>query len=182
MKKIISIALITVLLIALPACRLSKWDQSDPNMPDELRQQNEAILEENLTSFEENGFNVVVVLDIAISYEHLGDYKKAIEYYEQVLEYDVNHIVALNNMAAMYEEVEEYEEAAEYIKRLYQVRQDSVETVKDAVRILLKADDALNAQHALDNYKSKVLIDPENENYAYYEEVIAELQEDIDSE
>ena len=180
MKKLITITLILTLL-SLPACRLSKWDQSDPNMPDELRQEHEEILEENLTSLKENGFGVTAALEVAIRYQALGDLKKSAEYYEEVLEYDVNHIVALNNMAVLYEDVEEYEFAAAYIMRLYEIEQDSTETIKDTVRILLKVDDILNAQHALDNYTSLVLPeDPEDENYEYYSMTIAELQADID--
>lgn len=175
MKKLFTFILLALIL---SSCS-SKWDQSDPNMPDELRQQHEEVLEENLQTIEESEeTNITALFEVAYRYHQLGDFLKAIDYYEQVLDYDVNHIVALNNMASLYEKVEEYELAADYIKRLYEVRQDEEEVIKDTVRILLKAGDAQNAEHALDNYESLV-IDPENPDTSR-EELIQSLHADID--
>lgn len=178
MKKLASTSLIILTLLSLTACG-NKWYQPDPNMPDEYREHEEESLKENLSKLDEEGFGIETALEVAINYQFLGDYKKAIDYYEQILDADVNHKVALNNIADIYEEVGEYETAAEYIKRLYAISQDNEETIKDTVRILLEADDYLNAQHALDNYASIVMADPESEYYEYDSEVVGGLQEQI---
>ncbi len=178
MKRLIPIALITILILTLTSCS-NKWQKDISDMPEELKQQHEEILEEHLAFLEENE-SIESSFEVAYRYHQLGDYKKAIEYYEQTLDYNVYYATPLNNLANIYEEVEEYDLAAEYIIRLFEVRQDSEEAINDTVRILLKADDPINAQVALDQFASIMLADPESEAYSYYETMIAGLQADID--
>jgi len=149
MKKLLAITLL--LTIGLAACS-GQWNHFDPNMPDGLVQQHKDLIKENLELFKEDSQNIEAIIALGVSYHALGDYKNAVTYYKKALDYDSAHIVALNNLADIYETMEDYETSAMYIMRLYEVQQDSYETINDTVRILLKFGDSLNAQQAVDNY------------------------------
>ncbi|MFA4917464.1 MAG: tetratricopeptide repeat protein [Syntrophales bacterium] len=151
MKKIISITAILALLLS--GCMLSgKWNQPDPNMPQELKQKAENAISENLEILEENPEELGALLEVAVNYEQIGNYKEAVNYYEKLIELSPFHYVALNNIAAVYEIVEEYDLAAKYIKTLYEQNQTNTEVTRDTVRILLEADEPDDAQAALENY------------------------------
>ena len=151
MEKAISISIISILLVS--GCMFGgKWNQPDPNMPQELKEKKENTIVENLKILEENPEELTSLLEVAINHEQLGNYKEAIKYYEKILELSPSHYPALNNMAVIYETVEEYDLAAKYIKKLYEQNPSTPEVIKDTVRILLEADDPDNAEAALLNY------------------------------
>ncbi len=154
MSKFFSSLLLISLI--LTACT-SKWDHSDPEMPAELRELNETILNEQLGFLDEDPENLDALFEVAFRYQQLGDWGKAVKYYEKVLELVDTDFATLNNLAYIYEEMEDYETSAEYIKLLYEANQSNIEVIKDAVRILLKSGDTLNARHALDNFAAKML-------------------------
>jgi tetratricopeptide (TPR) repeat protein len=151
MKKIISITAILTLLLS--GCMFGgKWNQPDPNMPQELKQKAENAISENLETLKETPEELGALLEVAINYEQLGNYKKAVGYYEKLIELSPFHFVALNNIAPVYEIVEEYDLAAKYIKTLYEQNPTNTEVIRDTVRILLEADELDDAQAALGNY------------------------------
>lgn len=150
MKKIISLFILSTLVFT--ACTGSKWDRPKPEITPEQRAYEEKIITEQQAILEKDPTNIKAMFEVAFEYQFLGDYKKAVEYYEKVLENDKNHIVALNNLADIYEQLQEYELAADYIKKLYPLMPDSTEAIRDTVRILLLAGDDFHAQEALDNF------------------------------
>lgn len=157
MKKLIPLCLLALILTACS----SKWDQSNPEMTDELRSSHEEILEESLATLEGDPENRTVLFEVAFRYQQLGDWKKAVEYYEKVLEVNATDWATLNNLAYMYETMEDYEQSAIYIKRLYESDPGNTEVIKDTVRILLLNEDSLNAVSALENF-ARLKLDAEN--------------------
>lgn len=174
MKKLLSFLSLTLLLTA---CNSEKWNQADPDMPQELIESHQEILDEQLVLLEEDPKNSDALFEVAYRYQQLGDWKQAVKYYEQVLEISGEDWATLNNLAYMYETMEDYETAAEYIKRLYSKDPTNVEVIKDTVRILLEAGYPENAQEALDNFASQV-IDEANPS-ADFQALVDELQADI---
>ena len=150
MKKITALLILIVLSLTLSSC--GKWNQPDPDMPDDVRDSHEEILQESLDILDENSDDVAAIFEVAYRYQMLGNYRKAKEYYELCLSYNPDYTVTLNNLADMLEDIEEYELAAEYVKRLYELKPDSSQVVKDTVRILLAVGEPENAQLALENY------------------------------
>ncbi len=177
MKKTLC-ALLLVLSLTATACS-NKWDQSDPTMSADLIEHNQEILDAQLAILETAPEDGDALFEVALRYQELGNWKKAVEYYEKVLTQDEYNFPALNNMAYMYEKMEDYATAAEYIKKLYSVNQANVEVIRDTVRILLEADDAVHAQEALDNFE-KLSLDPSTPD-AGMQALIEELQGDIDA-
>ncbi len=173
MSKILPIFLLTLLL---GACS-GKWDHVDSEMPAELRELNETILNEQLGFLKEDSQNLDALFEVAFRYQQLGDWKKAVKYYEKVREQAPADFPTLNNLAYIYEEMGDYAVAAEYTKLLYEANPSNIEVIKDTVRILLEADDALNAEHALQNFEA-LSIDPANPD-PYIQELVAELLADI---
>lgn len=169
--RIISLTIIGFLI--LTACSGGKWDKSDPNMPEGLRQVHEEKLTQNLDLLKEDAKDEKALFEVAFRYQQLGDFKKAEEYYKKLLEQNAVHYAAINNLADIYEQVEQYDLAAEQIKELYKIDQSSLEVIKDTVRILLKANDPDNAIAALENF-AKV-----TENNPKLVTVISDLYESI---
>lgn len=174
MKLKSSIILLTLLLVS---CAGGEWDQSDPNMPDELRASHQEQLESALETLSGDSQNVKALFEAAFQYHQLGDYKKAVKYYEKVLEVNSTDWATLNNLAAIYEEMEDYENAAKYIMQLYPLDETNIEVINDTVRILLEAGDDLNAQNALENF-SKKMIDPSQPD-ADIQKLVSDLYQDI---
>lgn len=151
-----------MMFLLLTACN-SKWDQSDPNVDEAWADHQQELLDENLLILEEDSENFDALFEVAFRYQQLGDWKKAISYYEKVLKQNENDWATLNNLAYMYETVEDYDTAADYIRRLYIVDPGSIEVIKDTVRILLKAGDVVNAEEATANFE-ELATDPDNPN------------------
>jgi tetratricopeptide (TPR) repeat protein len=171
MKKLL---LILTALAVLAGCQTYNWDFADENIPDSLRQQSEAMIEEKTAFIEENGDSIPAYFEIAYANQTLGDYKEAVKWYEEVLVLDANHFVSLNNLADIHEQVGDYETSALYIMRLYVLDQAGYEAIKDTVRILLKNEDPMNAAHAVDEYEKK-LTDPTDADTQF----INSLRDDI---
>lgn len=150
MKKIGSILFISLFLFT--ACFNNKWDKTDKEISPEQRAYEEKIISDQMTILKEDPNNADALFQLGFEYQFLGEYKKAVSYYEKVLEIDANHLPALNNLADIYEQVEDYDKAAEYIKRLYPLMPDNSEAIKDTVRILLLAGDDFHAEEALVNF------------------------------
>ncbi|MEK7672739.1 MAG: tetratricopeptide repeat protein [Patescibacteria group bacterium] len=142
-------------LLIFVACS-DKWKQELPaNTPDAFIEKQETSISDNLAILEEDSKNIVATFEIAFGYQQLGEFKKAITYYEKVLEFDPVHYPALNNLADIYEQVEEYALSAKYIKKLYENNEKDSLVLEDAIRILLKNDEPTLAQSALENYARK---------------------------
>ncbi|MFA5840592.1 MAG: tetratricopeptide repeat protein [Candidatus Margulisiibacteriota bacterium] len=165
-------------LLLLTACS-SKWDQSDPDMPEELRASSEEALDESLALVQENPENVDGLFGAAFYYQQLGEWKEAVRYYEKVLVLSPTNWATLNNLAYMYETMEDYQKAAEYIKTLYQSDPTGIEAIRDTVRILVKAGDPDNALKALENFSTNV-IDPTNPDKDL-QDLVSSLYEEIQS-
>lgn len=150
-KKKTSLVLMLLALSLLVGCT-SKWNQPDPNMPEELKQQLEQNIEENTAKLSENAGDIDAQFNVAFAYQELGNFRKAIDAYNAVLVMNPNYATVYNNMATIYESMEDYQQAAASIKKCYELKQDDVEVINDTVRILLEAGDPDNAQHALENF------------------------------
>ncbi len=162
MRTLILFALLsTLILSACGAVNLDNAYVEPQNLTPEWTAMQEDILERNLAILEEEPSTMDAIQEVAFRYQSLGEFTKAVAYYEQLLELNVTHFVALNNLANIYEMAEEYETAAEYLQTLYQGNQSNYNVLKDVVRVHLKADDAENAQMAIDNYVMLVL-SPDN--------------------
>ena len=155
MKKTISlVGLLSTILIIFSGCN-GKWEKADPNMPEEFIQQQESILNENLEILEKDPSNVDAQFEVALRYQQLGQYKNAEKAYKEVLKIDKNHYVVRNNLADIYEQVEEYDLAVEQILKVYELKPEMTESIRDVVRILLKADQPELAQATLEDFAVK---------------------------
>lgn len=150
MKKITSLLILSILLFT--ACGNGKWDKTDKDITPEQKAHEEKIISDQMALLKNDPNNTDALFQIAFEYQFLGDYKKAVDYYEKVFEIDAKHVPALNNLADIYEQVEEYDKAAQYIKLLYPLMPDNSEAIKDTVRILLLAGDDFHAEEALVNF------------------------------
>lgn len=154
MKKLLSSLFLITVLLSLSACE-NKWDHSDPTMPAEVRDQHQGNLDTNLESLKSNPQDTEALLNVAFEYQFLGDYKSAVDYYDQILAIDPNDEVSLNNTADIYEQMGDYDQAADAIRKLYVVKEDNAEVIKDTVRILLEDGEPAQAQQALENFARK---------------------------
>jgi len=170
MKKRIYLAIFSVMLFS--ACS-STGPYFNEDMPADLQAFHEEQLNEHLDLLEEDDSNVESLLEVAYRYEALGNYDKAIKYYEMLLAIDASHQPALNNLASIYEEMENYELAATYISDLYLVKPSSTEVIKDTVRILLLNENPEGAYLVMDHYREQTADDE------VAQAIAAELQEDI---
>lgn len=153
-----------LLTLTLSACSDSKWQGDISNLDEGWINHQYEIIDEFEQKLEENPEDEGALFEIAFRYQELEDYKTAIKYYEKTLEVNPDNLTAYNNLADIYETVEEYDLAAENIMMYYQNNQSSSGTVKDAVRILLKADDPENANIALNTYAEQTREDTSSEN------------------
>lgn len=151
MKKKLFALLLSLTLI-LSACSDEKWQGDISNLDQGWIDHQYEIIDEFEEKLKDNPKDSDALFEIAFRYQQLEEYKKAIKYYEKTLRADPNNTTVYNNLATIYETVEEYDLAAENIMVYYQNNQSSTEAVKDAIRILLEADDPGNAQIALDTY------------------------------
>lgn len=149
MNKYLSI-LITCLL-TFSACN-SIPDTEYPDMPEAYRTLNQETLDKNLEILKDEPENTKALFEVAYRNEQLGYNSKAIKYYKELLDIDPTNFTGLNNLSLLYEELGMYQEAAVYVKRLYENNQADTRTIEHTVRILLAANDPLNAQHALENF------------------------------
>lgn len=174
MNKKLTIILISTLFIFV-ACS-SKWNKPLPsNTPKEYIEKQENLIEKNLEALDKDPKDTEAAFEVAFAYQQLNEFKKAIKYYEKVLEEVPAHFPALNNLADIYEQVEEYELAAKYIKKLYETNETDNEVIQDTVRILLKNNEPALAQSALENFarKTKDTVTPEQT------QMISQLYESI---
>lgn len=153
-----------LLTTTLTACSDSKWQGDVSNLDEGWIDHQYEVIDEFEQKLEENPEDSEALFEIAYRYQQLEDYKMAVKYYGKTLEVNPNNLTVYNNLASIYETVEEYDLAAENIMVYYQNNQSSVGAVKDAVRILLKADDPENANIALDTYADQTRDDASPEN------------------
>lgn len=80
---------------------------------------NEGNLLESLNYFleaEKINSNNDLLIEIALIFDELEDYKSAKEYYYKVLDNDINHSVAYYGLGTIYDNLEEYDEAIAFYK------------------------------------------------------------------
>jgi len=159
MKKT-TIALILTLLASSFLASCSKYTVDKPELTPEKTQQYEQAIEENQEKLKAAELTDVekteALQSIGVSYERLGQYDDAIDYYEQILEIAPTNFVALNNLAAIYEEVEEFDLAQKYVEILYQYYGKDTGTnqgiTTDVIRILVKNKEFDKAKKILEDY------------------------------
>lgn len=159
MKKT-TITLIFALLASSPLTGCSKYTVDKPELTPEKIQQYEQAIEENQEKLKNTKITEIEKTEslqsIGISYERLGKYDDAINYYEQILKIAPTNFLALNNLAAIYEEVEEYDSAQKYIETLYQYYGKDTRTnqgvITDIIRILVKNKKFDQARQVLEDY------------------------------
>ena len=159
-----SLFILFLLILTLSACSNEKWQGDISNLDQSWIDHQYEIIDEFEQKLEENPEDDEALFEIAFRYQQLEEYKTAVKYYEKTLEVNPNNLTVYNNLANIYETVEEYDLAAENIMVYFQNNQSSTEAVKDAVRILLKADDPGNANIALDAYAEQTREDTSSEN------------------
>ena len=149
MKKILlSSLLITLLLFS--ACTQNKYIIDISDMPEEVKQNHEDLLKQHLEKYNESndpGEKALLAEEIGFRYMNLGNYEKAIFYYNEVLQEYPSYYQALNNLAYMYEEVEEIAKALEYQQKLYENDSTNMQILSGVIRLLVKnnqSDDALS--------------------------------------
>ncbi len=132
------ITILTLLLFITASFGCGKYNV-ETNLTEEQIADYEARIQENLEVLREGSLNLedelTATQTIGVLYENLGEYKKAIKYYEASLELDSTDYLALNNLASLYSRVGEQEKAKEYIAVLYLNNQSSRDVISDAVRI-----------------------------------------------
>ncbi|MBU1953777.1 tetratricopeptide repeat protein [Patescibacteria group bacterium] len=144
--------IIAITLLFLSSCSDGKWNNPDPNMPEDVRSNHETLLQKSQEELNQDPSNIDAQFEVAFRYHQLGDYKNAVSEYKKVLELAPHHFAATNNLADIYEQVKEYDNAAKYIMELYSYNSDSTEVLRDTVRILLEANMPDQAQQALENF------------------------------
>ena len=151
-------AITLIFILALTAC--SKYTVEKPELTPEKIQQHEQAIEENQEKLEAPEIDDVektqALQSIGISYERLGQYGDAIDYYKQVLEMAPTNFIALNNLTAIYEEVEDLDLAQKYVGMLYQYYGKDTSTnqgvTTDIIRILTKNKEFDQARRILEDY------------------------------
>lgn len=151
-------------IIVFSACSTGeKWQGDISDLDEGWIDHQFEIIDEFEQKLEENPEDSDALFEIAYRYQQLEDYRTAIKYYEKTLKVNPNNLTVYNNLANIYETVKEYDLAAENIMVYYQNNQVSIGALKDAVRILLKADDPENANIALDTYADQTRDDASSE-------------------
>lgn len=159
MKKT-TITLILTFLVSSFLTGCSKYTVDKPELNPEKIQKYEQAIQENQKKLKKTDISDVekteTLQSIGISYERLGQYDNAIDYYEQILKIAPTNFIALNNLAAIYEEAEEFDSAQKYIEILYQYYGKDTgtnqEVTGDAIRILAKNKEFDKAQKILEDY------------------------------
>lgn len=159
MKKTTT-ALIFALLVSSLLAGCSKYTVEKPELTPEKTQQYEQAIKENQEKLKASEITEVEKTEslqsIGISYERLGKYNDAINYYEQILKIAPTNFLALNNLAAIYEEVEELDLAGKYVSLLYQNYSKDTGTnegvTTDLIRILVKNNEFDKAKIILEDY------------------------------
>jgi len=116
---------------------------------------------------------------IAVSYDRMGNYKKAIPSYEEIIAKMPTNFLALNNLVAIYEESGDLTKALTYMETLYQNYKDqkdlNTKVVKDSIRLLVETDQFDKAQQVLEeftrNYKSDENISVISDQFDYIQRV-----------
>lgn len=159
------LSFLTFLLLStmlLTAC--GKY-QVDVELTEEQEQSYESQIENALTVLEkadvtdEEKLKTYQVLGFA--YEHLGDLKQGLLYYEDALRINPYDFVALNNSAAIYEELGEYEKASRFMAVLYSNNKENAAVVEDFIRVYCKAGDTDTALSVLEGFAKAHFEDPE---------------------
>ncbi len=151
--KFKSLALTLLLMTLLTAC--SPY-QVDTDLTDEKRQEYIDQIEQWKTVLENEEATdtekLEAYMEMGVAYERLGNYKNALEYYEETLKIDTANFVALNNSAHIYEEVGEYDMASRFILVLYLNNPSNQEVVSDAVRIYCETGEPEKSLTILEEY------------------------------
>ncbi len=126
--------------ILLVACG-KNYVVEKPDMPEKLKTMYQEKLDKNFPIHDdekaEPGARLIATEEIAFSYMGMGEYGKAIKYYEELLKNDPFYFPALNNIAVMYEELGEVKLALPYQAALYQNNKTNPEVVEDSIRLLV---------------------------------------------
>lgn len=128
----------------------------DPDLSEENIERHKSVIVEASKTIKNQELTDEAKIDlmenIAVSYERLGNYDKAISKFEEILEKDPTNYLALNNLVSIYEENEEYELARKYVVELLKNYSDQTETINDTIRILVLNKEFDLAQATLEEF------------------------------
>jgi len=152
--KHLLLATTLISLLVLPGCA-NKFVVDISNMPAEWKANNEKILNEFISKYEnpkDNNEKITATFEIGFRYMNLGRHDKAIPYYEEVLESNPLDFATLNNLARIYEEAEEIQTALEYQQKLYNNNSTNMQVIAETIRLLLKNNQTNDAQGVLETF------------------------------
>lgn len=153
------------ILLALPFLFACKPNYSAYNIPVDLAPEERAELEvkvselkEQIDSFEsekEGVFPDQVIVNLAKTYESMGDVNQAILFYEGFLNEGLKGKVVYNNLARLYERIEAYEKAIELYQRIYDDYYDE-DYLYDITRAHIRLGDLEKAETSYDVWSEMV--------------------------
>ncbi len=127
-----------------------------PDMPEKLKTMYQEKLDKNFPIHDdenaEPGARLIATEEIAFSYMGMGEYGKAIKYYEELLKNDPFYFPALNNISVMYEELGEVKLALPYQAALYEKNKTNQDVVEDSIRLLVADGQHEDALRLLENF------------------------------
>lgn len=89
---------------------------------------------------------------MGFAYQMMGDYKEALDLYEDALRLNPRDFIALNNSAVIYEDVGDLERASRFILVLYTENPTNQQVVSDFIRIYVELGDTETAMTALESF------------------------------
>ncbi|MBT4701498.1 MAG: tetratricopeptide repeat protein [Rhodospirillaceae bacterium] len=97
-------------------------------------------------------------LDLAVQHHNAGDLEQAEEIYQQILEADPKHPVALHLLGVVASQVGEFEDAAELISSALEIVPDYAEAHLNLGNVLVRLD---RLDETIDHYQKAIEIDPD---------------------
>jgi tetratricopeptide (TPR) repeat protein len=92
-----------------------------------------------LDSFESDSDKATVTNNIGLSYDHLGQTDKAIEYYQKALEIDARSVIALVNLGTVYVNTQDFAQAIELFRQALELQSDHGPALKNLAETCLYA-------------------------------------------
>lgn len=154
MKKIIILA--TLSLTVMAACSTPDY-QKELDLSEDVAKVYLDKIDEKLALYnnpEDEDQKIDAAFVLGLNHMYLGEYGKAISYYEEVLDARSSDFATLNNLSFIYKDLAMYDKAIEYQEALYMQRSNYGEVVGDLVDLYFKTGQLDAAQTAIDHYAS----------------------------
>lgn len=163
--------LFVVLVLTLLLTSCGKYSVDVTLTPDQVATyelqiaESEAILDaeastdaEKISAYDTMGF----------AYQMMGEYKKALDLYEDALRLNPRDFIALNNSAVIYEDVGDIERASRFVLVLYTENPTNQQVVSDFIRIYVELGDTETAQTALESFATWASTQENYDEYTYW--------------